>query len=124
MNVLIADDDADLRELVAIAVEKAGFTAVAAVGTGSDAWAVLESTPVDLAVLDISMPGMTGLEVTRKARADPSLEGLTIIIITADGSVSIETEATGAGADVLIRKPFTVRELVRSLRDVGTAHER
>ncbi|MFB2582470.1 response regulator [Herbiconiux sp. P15] len=124
MNVLIADDDADLRELVTIAVEKAGGAVVAAVGTGTDAWAALQSTDIDLAVLDISMPGMTGLEVTRLAREHPALRDLTILIITADGSVTIGEEATAAGADALIRKPFQVRELVRSLRDLGTASGR
>ncbi len=112
MNVLIADDDADLRELVSIAVLKAGFTVTAAVGTG---------TEIDLAVLDISMPGMTGLEVTRLARAEPGLEQLVVLIITADGSVSIGAEAEAAGANGLLTKPFQVRELVRLLREHAPA---
>jgi DNA-binding response OmpR family regulator len=119
MNVLIADDDVDLRELVSIAVKKAGFTVAAAVGTGTDAWAALQETPIDLAVLDISMPGMTGLEVTAKARAEPALAGIPILIITADGSVTIEADATAAGANGLVTKPFQVRELVRSLRELA-----
>jgi CheY-like chemotaxis protein len=121
MNVLIADDDADLRELVSIAVHKAGFAVAAAVGTGTDAWAVLQGTEIDLAVLDISMPGMTGLEVTRRARAEPGLEQLAVLIITADGSVTIEAEAEAAGASGLLTKPFQVRELVRLLREHAPA---
>ena len=117
MNVLIADDDADLRELVSIAVLKAGFTVTAAVGTGTDAWAMLQGSEIDLAVLDISMPGMTGLEVTRLARTEPGLEQLVVLIITADGSVSIGAEAEAAGANGLLTKPFQVRELVRLLRE-------
>lgn len=124
MNVLIADDDADLRELVTIAVRKAGFTVAAAVGTGTDAWAVLQNTEIDLAVLDISMPGMTGLEVTRLARADAALQQLAVLIITADGSVTIGAEAESAGADGLLTKPFQVRELVRSLREHAPDRDR
>lgn len=121
MNVLIADDDADLRELVSIAVLKAGFTVTAAVGTGTDAWAMLQGSEIDLAVLDISMPGMTGLEVTRLARTEPGLEQLVVLIITADGSVSIGAEAEAAGANGLLTKPFQVRELVRLLREHAPA---
>lgn len=121
MNVLIADDDADLRELVSIAVLKAGFTVTAAVGTGTDAWAMLQGSDIDLAVLDISMPGMTGLEVTRLARAEPGLEQLAVLIITADGSVTIGAEAEAAGANGLLTKPFQVRELVRLLREHAPA---
>jgi len=121
MNVVIADDDADLRELVTIAVEKAGFDVAAAVGTGTDAWAALQETPVDLAVLDISMPGMTGLEVVRRVRADERLHDLTVLIITADGSAGIADEVREAGANGLVTKPFQVRELVRSLRDLAEA---
>ena len=121
MNVLIADDDADLRELVSIAVLKAGFTVTAAVGTGTDAWAMLQGSEIDLAVLDISMPGMTGLEVTRLARTEPGLEQLVVLIITADGSVSIGAEAEAAGANGLLTKPFRVRELVRLLREHAPA---
>ncbi|WP_440709371.1 response regulator [Herbiconiux sp. YIM B11900] len=119
MRVLIADDDADLRDLVTIAVEKAGSEVVAAVASGTEAWAALQSTDVDLAVLDISMPGMTGLEVVEKVRSDDELRELSVLIITADGAPGIAEQVHLAGANGLITKPFPVRELVRFIRDVA-----
>ncbi|WP_291048592.1 response regulator [Herbiconiux sp.] len=119
MRVLIADDDADLRDLVTIAVEKAGSEVAAAVASGTEAWAALQAMHVDLAVLDISMPGMTGLEVLQKVRDDGGLRELTVLVITADGAPDIAEQVHAAGADGLITKPFPVRELVRFIRDVA-----
>lgn len=120
MKVLIADDDADLRDLVTIAVEKAGSEVAAAVASGTEAWAVLQAEHIDLAVLDISMPGMTGLEVLQKARSDDALDGLTVLVITADGAPDLAERVQAAGADGLITKPFPVRDLVRFIRDAAT----
>lgn len=119
MKVLIADDDADLRDLVTIAVEKAGSEVAFAVGSGTEAWAALHEAEVDLAVLDISMPGMTGLEVVQKIRSDEELRELNVLIITADGAPGIADQVHTAGANGLITKPFEVRELVRFIRDVA-----
>lgn len=119
MNVVIADDDADLRELVTIAVEKAGFDVAAAVGTGTDAWAALQETPVDLAVLDISMPGMTGIELVERMRADDELREQNVLIITANAQPSTAEAVHAAGANGLITKPFQVRELVEFIRGIA-----
>jgi two-component system OmpR family response regulator len=119
MRVLIADDDADLRDLVTIAVEKAGSEVAAAVASGTEAWAALQAMDVDLAVLDISMPGMTGLEVVQKVRGDDGLRDLNVLVITADGAPGIAEQVQAAGANGLLTKPFPVRELVRLIRDVA-----
>ena len=82
-RVVIADDDPDIRALVSISVRKAGLELVAAAADGDQAWLALQEYHPDLAVLDVSMPGTTGLELCRLVRADPSLAGLRIVLLSA-----------------------------------------
>ncbi|MBF4573361.1 response regulator [Herbiconiux sp. VKM Ac-1786] len=119
MKVLIADDDADLRDLVSIAVEKAGYEVAAAVGDGLSAWEALKADEIDLAVLDISMPGLTGLELVQRIRADDELREQHVLIITANAQPSTAEAVHLAGANGLITKPFQVRELVEFMRGVA-----
>ncbi|NQX33498.1 response regulator [Herbiconiux sp. VKM Ac-2851] len=119
MKVLIADDDADLRDLVSIAVEKAGYEVAAAVGDGLSAWEALKAEEIDLAVLDISMPGLTGLELVERIRADDELREQHVLIITANAQPSTAEAVHLAGANGLITKPFQVRELVDFMRGVA-----
>lgn len=119
MKVLIADDDADLRDLVSIAVEKAGYEVAAVVGDGLSAWEVLKADEIDLAVLDISMPGLTGLELVERIRADDELREQHVLIITANAQPSTAEAVHLAGANGLITKPFQVRELVDFMRGVA-----
>ncbi|WP_066043992.1 response regulator [Herbiconiux solani] len=119
MRVLIADDDEDLRDLVTIAVEKAGHEVVAAVGDGQSAWDVLNAEEIDLAVLDISMPGMTGIELVERMRADDELREQNVLIITANAQPSTAEAVHAAGANGLITKPFQVRELVEFIRGIA-----
>ena len=109
--MVVADDDQDIRTLVSIAVNKAGLELLASVGDGARALeAILEHHP-DLAILDVSMPEMTGLEVCRAVRADDSVGDLQILLLSA--SVDEESQAIGieAGADYFFAKPFSPREL-------------
>ncbi|MBX3098298.1 MAG: response regulator [Salinibacterium sp.] len=110
-TVIVADDDQDIRTLVSIAVNRAGLELVASVADGALALeAILEHHP-DLAILDVSMPEMTGLEVCRAARADASVGDLRILLLSA--SVDEESQSIGieAGADYFFAKPFSPREL-------------
>jgi CheY-like chemotaxis protein len=119
MKVLIADDDADLRNLVTIAVEKAGHEVTAAVGDGLTAWDMLKADEIDLAVLDISMPGLTGIELVERMRADDDLREQHVLIITANAQPSTAEAVHAAGANGLITKPFQVRELVDFMRGIA-----
>jgi CheY-like chemotaxis protein len=70
-RVLVADDEDDIRALVGLAVRRAGCTVATEVPDGTQALAAARTDPPDLAVLDVSMPGATGLEVCAALRADP-----------------------------------------------------
>jgi len=110
-TVVVADDDQDIRSLVSIAVRKAGLDLVASVSDGALALeAILKHRP-DLAILDVSMPEMTGLEVCRAVRGDTSIGDVRILLLSA--SVDEASQAIGieAGADYFLAKPFSPREL-------------
>ncbi len=108
--VLVADDDADIRDLVTFKLEQAGFDVITA-EDGPAALAAAHERVPDIAVLDVSMPGMSGLDVCRMLRSDPATADMMIIILTARAQ---ETDVEGgfsAGADDYLVKPFSPREL-------------
>ena len=111
-TVIVADDDQDIRSLVSIAVSKAGLELLASVGDGALALDAIRTHQPDLAILDVSMPEMTGLEVCRAVRADDSIGDVRIMLLSA--SVDEGTQAIGieAGADYFFAKPFSPRDLV------------
>ena len=109
-RVLIADDDADIRDLVAFKLAQSGHD-VTAVEDGTAALRALREQPPDLALLDIRMPGMSGLDVCRELRATPETASLPVIMITARSQEGDVEVGFAAGADDYIIKPFSPREL-------------
>jgi DNA-binding response OmpR family regulator len=108
--ILVADDDEDIRALVAFRLERAGFDVVTA-GDGEHALRLtLERSPA-LAVLDVMMPKLTGIEVTRQLRAQDSTCALPVILLTARVQDADVARGFEAGADDYIRKPFSPQEL-------------
>ena len=110
MTVVLAEDDVDIRDLVQIVLEGLDLE-VTAVGTGSDALAACRELGPRLLLLDITMPGMNGLEVCRAIRADEKLHDLPVIIMTARAQASDVAAGIEAGADTYIIKPFGPIEL-------------
>jgi len=111
MTVVIADDDADIRELVRISATKAGLEVVAEVGDGDRAWEAIERHVPDLAILDVAMPGFTGLEVCRLVRADPALTEVQVILVSAAADEASIEAGMAAGALDYLPKPFSPRAL-------------
>lgn len=114
-TVVIADDDADIRELVAIAVARSGLTLLASVGDGTAALSAIREHRPDLAILDISMPGLSGIEVCQAARADPESGDLRILLLSASVDENAQAVGREAGADHFIAKPFSPRVLTEWL---------
>jgi DNA-binding response OmpR family regulator len=110
VTVVLAEDDVDIRDLVQIVLEQIDLT-VTAVGTGGDALAACRAHTPRLVLLDITMPGMNGLDVCRAIRADETLHDLPIIIMTARAQASDVAAGIEAGADTYIIKPFGPIEL-------------
>lgn len=116
-RIVIADDDADIRELVAFKLRHEGHQ-VTAVDDGAAALAACNSQVPDLVILDVMMPGMSGLEVARQIRADASLQGLPIMMLSARAHESDREQGFEAGADAFMTKPFSPRELASRVEAV------
>ena len=110
MTVVLAEDDVDIRDLVQIVLEGLDLS-VKAVGNGEEALRACRETSPRLLLLDITMPGMNGLEVCRAIRADDKLGDLPIILMTARAQASDVAAGMEAGADTYIIKPFGPIEL-------------
>jgi DNA-binding response OmpR family regulator len=116
-TVLLAEDDADIRFLVTFKLKKAGHQ-VRAFGDGLSAMADAREHPPDLAVLDIMMPGMSGLEVCRELRKDPATAKVPVILLTALAQEADVTAGFAAGADDYIVKPFSPRDFTMRVQAV------
>ncbi len=109
-RILVADDDVDIRELVEFKLSTMGHDIIA-VGDGAAAVEACRAQKPDLAVLDVMMPGVSGLDAIREIRADPALADLPVILLTARAQESDVETGFDSGADDYITKPFSPREL-------------
>ena len=117
-RVLVADDEDDIRGLVGLAVRKAGCTLAASVADGTSALAAARADVPDLAVLDVSMPGSTGLEVCTALREDPATAGVRVLLLSAGASADDVARGLAAGADAYLAKPFGIADLVARVREL------
>ena len=106
--VLVVDDDPTVREVVITYLSKAGHTVTSA-ADGNEALASVAETPPELIVLDLMLPGLDGLEVSRRLRQSSDIP---VIMLTAKGSVADRVVGLEQGADDYVTKPFSPRELV------------
>ncbi|MCW7537748.1 response regulator [Aquabacterium sp. A7-Y] len=113
MRLLLVEDDDSMARALRLALERRGFE-VDHCGNGTDALQRLRFTPPDLTLLDLTIPGMDGLAVLQKARA----QGVTapILVLTARGAVGDRIQGLNAGADDYLAKPFDLDELEARVR--------
>lgn len=109
--VLVADDDADVRELVEFRLARAGYEVISAADGEEAVEVALERHP-DLCVIDVMMPKLDGYEVTERLRAAEELAGLRILLLTASVQEAAVERGFEVGADDYIKKPFSPRELL------------
>jgi DNA-binding response OmpR family regulator len=108
--LLVADDDEDILQLLSFRLERAGYEIVQA-RNGADALQLaLELRPA-LAVLDVTMPGLTGYDVTRELRRNEETRAMPIILLTAKAQASDVAQGMAAGADDYVTKPFDAGDL-------------
>lgn len=105
-RLLVCDDEKVLRDLVRATFEGQGY-AVDEARDGSEAMARARSTRPDLIVIDMMMPGESGLETLRELRSDPNLGSTPVIMLTARTQVADRTAAADAGANYYVSKPFS-----------------
>ena len=104
-TVLVADDDPDLVLLVARRLAKDGYQVLTACD-GEDALHQAQQGRPQLAVLDVMMPKLTGVEVMERLRSDPATQAIQIVLISAGSFGSASDEDVPAGADGYVKKPF------------------
>jgi two-component system, OmpR family, response regulator MtrA len=111
-RVVVADDDVDILALVKAVLERSGHEVIA-VTNGAQALASVQSHNPDLAVLDISMPELDGLEVLRRLRADEDTHDLPVILLSAQAQEADVERGYATGASDYVKKPFSPRELAQ-----------
>ncbi|MFG6668247.1 phosphate regulon transcriptional regulator PhoB [Halomonas sp. HNIBRBA4712] len=116
-TVLIVDDEAPIREMIAVALEMADYRVLEA-DNAQDAHALVVDHQPDLLLLDWMMPGTSGIELARRLKREEATAELPIIMLTAKGEEDNKIQGLEAGADDYITKPFSPRELVARLKAV------
>ncbi|MCB0873576.1 MAG: response regulator transcription factor [Thermoleophilia bacterium] len=111
-RIMVVEDEAAIRKVVEYALKDAGFEVVS-VARGDEALTEIEGQSIDLVVLDLMLPGVDGLEVCRRIRAE---RGTPIIILSARGEELDKVLGLELGADDYVTKPFSPRELVSRVR--------
>jgi DNA-binding response OmpR family regulator len=115
MTILVAEDDRDIADLIAHYIQKTGWTAHVT-ASGDHALTYAREQPVDLVILDVMLPGMSGLEVCRALRADRVTAAIPIIMVTARAEETDRIVGLEIGADDYISKPFSPNELIARIR--------
>jgi two-component system phosphate regulon response regulator PhoB len=116
-TILVIDDEKDLIELVRYNLEKEGFDVIAATDGQSGLEVVKKHRP-DLVMLDLMMPGLDGLQVCQRLRADPRMGRVPVIMLTAKATEADRVVGLELGADDYITKPFSPREVVARVKAV------
>lgn len=114
-SVLVVDDLEDLRRLIAIALRRAGFDVLEA-NNGEAAIAMIETQSIDVVVLDMGLPAMSGTDVVRVLRGRSETLTLPILLMTGSGTSQSVIEGLDAGADDFLAKPVRLDELVARVR--------
>ena len=122
-KILVVDDEEDILELVRFNLAREGY-AVECADTGEKALTAAGQIQPDLIVLDLMLPGMDGLDVTRHLKSDPRTDGIPIIMLTAKGEEADIVTGLELGADDYITKPFSTRILLARAKTVIRRHSR
>lgn len=116
-KVLIIDDESSIREMIAIALEMAGYEYLEAEGSKAAYEIIIDNRP-DLILVDWMMPDGSGIELTRRLKKDSLTAEIPIIMLTAKSEENNKIQGLEMGADDYITKPFSPRELVARLKAV------
>jgi len=115
LTILIAEDNADLRKLSRLQLEKHGFSCVE-VADGREAMEALKVNPIDLVLMDMNMPGLDGWEATTAIRTNEQYAHLPIIALTAYSLQGDRARATAAGCDAFHCKPVEFDSLLANIK--------
>jgi CheY-like chemotaxis protein len=115
-TVLIADDEPSMRPLVHATIESDDYKVLEA-ADGDEAWTLIQKFKPLLVLLDVQMPGRTGLEILGMIKSDPSLSATRVILLTAKALVADVEAGMTAGADFYLTKPFSPLDLLTHVEE-------
>src|SRR5687767_12174108 len=109
IRILVVDDMNSVRKLVIKTFKELGYTDISEASDGAAAWRVMDSAspPIGLVLSDWNMPGATGIELLKKARADQRYGRIPFLLVTAESEESNVVEAVAAGVTDYLIKPFS-----------------
>ncbi len=116
-KILIAEDEPDIRELVAFMLRFAGYEVLAA-SNGEEAVEAATRNIPDLVLMDVRMPRMTGYDACRIMKANPDLRDIPVVFLSAKGQESEIQSGLEAGAEEYLLKPFSPDELTNRVRSI------
>jgi len=116
-KIVVVEDEADILEVIDYNLSKEGFEVCSALD-GEEGLALVKKEVPDLVILDLMLPGLDGIEVCRKLKADSTTKSISIIMVTAKGEESDIVLGLGMGADDYVVKPFRPRELMARIKSV------
>jgi two-component system alkaline phosphatase synthesis response regulator PhoP len=116
-KILIAEDERDIRDLVAFTLRFAGYEVVAA-ANGEEAVALAPKENPDLILMDVRMPRMTGYEACRVLKANPEMKDIPVVFLSAKGQESEIQTGLGVGAEEYLLKPFAPDQLTERVRAI------
>mgnify|MGYP001828915871 CR=1 FL=1 len=114
-NILAVDDEEDILELLRFNLNREGYQ-VSGASSGEEALRIARTRPIDLIVLDLMLPGLDGLDVTRKIKNDPKIRHIPIIMLTAKGEEADIVTGLELGASDYVTKPFSPRILIARIK--------
>ena len=110
-KILVVEDDHDIRELLHYNLTREGFD-VSVAENGLDGYTLASSEAPDLVILDLMLPQLSGIEVCKKLRENPTTKSTPVIMLTAKGEETDIVFGLGIGADDYMVKPFSIKELI------------
>ena len=119
-RVLIAEDEPHIVESLSFVLELEGYT-VSATLDGEAALRELRTRAPDLLILDLMLPKTNGFEVLKAVKADPALQSIPVIVLTAKGQAQDRRMVEEIGAEGFMTKPFSNREIVERVRELATS---
>ncbi|MEI6413521.1 MAG: chemotaxis response regulator CheY [Pseudomonadota bacterium] len=118
MKILIVDDFSTMRRIIKNLLRDLGFTNTHEADDGSTALPVLRSGNFDFLISDWNMPGMTGIDLLKAVRADPRINKLPVLMVTAESKREQIIEAAQAGVNGYVVKPFTAATLEEKIKKI------
>jgi CheY-like chemotaxis protein len=118
LTILVVDDDADIRRIAALSLERIGGFRVVLASSGEEALVIAAADPPDAVLLDVSMPGADGPATLGALRALPATAGVPVVFFTATSSDAEAQRLCDLGAAGVVPKPFDLADLPRRLHAI------